>query len=70
MDAASIIAISIVSAVAVLLVGTGVYVIWLRRRADSAAATVSAVDLESSVPRSNTMPHPPSVEDLTYTRYA
>jgi hypothetical protein len=69
MDPVEIIAVSIVGVIVGGIVITGITIACLKRRADVA---IAAADLEAAVPpvQNNTMPHPPSVEDMTYIRYA
>ena len=69
MDTTEIIAVSIVGVIIGVITVTGITLACLRRRADVA---MTAADLEAAVPRvpNTTMPQPPSVNDMTYIRYA
>jgi hypothetical protein len=70
MDTVEIIGVSLVGAIVGVIMVVGISVICLRYRADKAAAdVVAAADVESPG-QNTTMPHPPSVNDLTYIRCA
>jgi hypothetical protein len=69
MDTTEIIATVIVCAVAGLVVSVGIAIVCLKRRAKVAAASVTAVDLESPS-RPTGIPHNPSVNDMTFCRCA
>jgi hypothetical protein len=69
MDTTEIIATVIVCAVAGLVVSVGIVIVCLKRRAEVAVAAVTAIDLESPS-RPTGIPHPPSVNDMTFCRCA